>query len=334
MFILKLSLTLFLSYFFIKLIIKFAKNMYLHYSHIEHNTNKERYIPVGGGIGFFLAFLSYFILFEIDILIENWYIFFSIFLIFIIGIIDDIKDIKPYVKLIVISLSVLFLFIYDIYISNLGNWFGYQLDLPIFIAIIFNIFAITGFTNALNLIDGIDGLAASISIVILILFTIIGFEYNNTLIFTISLITIVSLISFLFLNWYPAKIFMGDSGSLSLGFIISILAVLSLEYIHPVVILYLTAIPILDTLIVMTRRIRRGVSPFSPDKTHIHHILVKFFDGRVKKTLFFLVILQIIFSSIGYMLIDIINRNHNSFAPFIAIVGFILMFIVFYMIFT
>ncbi len=195
-------------------------------------------------------------------------------------------------------------------------------------------FALAGFTNALNLIDGIDGLSSSVSIVILSFFTFIGFEFQDHILIALSLFTIASLVGFLFLNWYPAKIFMGDSGSLSIGFIISILAVLSLEYIHPIVILYLAAIPILDTLIVMIRRIRRGKSPLKPDKTHLHHILVKFFEMNVRKTVLFFVILQLIFSSIGYMLIGFINQDSNSLTPFLATVGFALMFVLFYMIFT
>ncbi|MEA3228084.1 MAG: hypothetical protein U9P38_03325, partial [Campylobacterota bacterium] len=84
----------------------------------------------------------------------------------------------------------------------------------------------------------------------------------------------------------------------------------------------------------MIRRIRRGKSPFNPDKTHLHHILVKFFEMKVKRTVLFLVMLQILFSSIGYMLIGIIQQNPNSPAPLVAVLGFGLMFILFYMIFT
>jgi UDP-GlcNAc:undecaprenyl-phosphate GlcNAc-1-phosphate transferase len=151
---------------------------------------------------------------------------------------------------------------------------------------------------------------------------------------SISLFTIASLLGFLVLNWNPAKIFMGDSGSLTLGFIISVLSLLSLKYIHPIVVIYLAALPILDTLVVMIRRIRRGKSPFSPDKTHIHHILVKFFENDVKRTVIFLVVLQIVFSSIGYILIELIQNDLSGTIPFFALVIFGMLFILFYMIFT
>ena len=116
--------------------------------------------------------------------------------------------------------------------------------------------------------------------------------------------------------------------------IISVLAVLSIEYIHPVTILYLAAIPILDTLIVMIRRIRRKKSPFSPDKTHLHHILVKFFDNNIQRTVGFLVLLQVIFSGIGYAIIDSMSKGDEKNIPLFALIGFMLLFVLFYMIFT
>lgn len=135
---------------------------------------------------------------------------------------------------------------------------------------------------------------------------------------------------------------MGDSGSLTIGFIISILAVLSIKYIHPVTVLYFAAIPILDTLVVMIRRKRRGKSPFRADKTHLHHILVKFIgdeneEGNIingtKRTVWFLVFLQVIFSSVGLLLSEYL-LVHTYVAPFLALVGFGIVFVLTYVIFT
>jgi UDP-GlcNAc:undecaprenyl-phosphate GlcNAc-1-phosphate transferase len=100
-------------------------------------------------------------------------------------------------------------------------------------------------------------------------------------------------------NWNPAKIFMGDSGSLTIGFIIAILSIKALAYIQPTSVLFIAAIPIMDTLIVMIRRLKKGVSPFSPDKLHIHHLLLRFFNGNVKKTTLFLITMQVLYSIMG-----------------------------------
>ncbi len=322
-----------ISYIFIKILIKNAKKLNL----LDLPNDRSYHCnitPRGGGIGFVFSFFLTIFIFKFPLFLEYWYIFVSILIVFLVGILDDIYNISPKSKFVAIFVSVFLLWLHGVDIDTIGLWFGYQINLIWWIALPFSMFALAGFTNALNLIDGIDGLAGSISIVILLSFYFIGYEYHNVLIMVISSFTIASLIGFMLLNWNPAKVFMGDSGSLTLGFIISILAVLSIKHIHPVTILYLAALPILDTFIVMTRRIRKGKSPFSPDKTHVHHILVKFFENNVKKTVIFLIIFQIVFSSVGYILLDMINRYKMGIIPFFAILGFIMIFLLSYMIFN
>jgi UDP-GlcNAc:undecaprenyl-phosphate/decaprenyl-phosphate GlcNAc-1-phosphate transferase len=278
-------LTLF-SYILVKIVIKYAHE--LRFLDIPNERSHHcDIIPSGAGLGFISAFFIMITLFEFELLLTNWYYFLSIFVVFIIGIIDDRFEVSARWKFIVIFFSVFILWLNGVSIDTLGIWFGYDLSFSWWIALPFSMFAIAGFTNALNLIDGIDGLSSSVSLVILFFFLFLGIEYHDNFIIKISLYTIATLIGFIILNWHPAKIFMGDSGSLTLGFIISVLALKSIEHIHPIGILYLAAIPLLDTLVVMVRRIRRGKSPFKPDKTHIHHILVKFFDMNVKKKQFY-----------------------------------------------
>ncbi len=322
-----------LSILFIKLILKYAHKLDL-YDVPNERSHHCTITPSGAGIGFVSALFFSFVVFEFSLVQEYWYIFVSIAIVFAMGVYDDRHAVSAKLKFIAIFLAIFLLWLNDCSICTLGTWYGYELVVPSVFALLFSLFALSGFTNALNLIDGIDGLSASISIVILTFFAFLGFEYHSDIIVLLSTFTIASLIGFLFFNWHPAKIFMGDSGSLTIGFIISVLAVLSLEYVHPVALVYLTAIPLLDTLIVMLRRIKSKKSPFSPDKTHLHHILVKFFAMNVPKTVSFLVVLQIVFSAIGYMILDSINKNGGTNLSVFALLGFILMFILFYMIFT
>ncbi len=321
------------SYFFIKLLMANAKKLNLLDIPNERSQH-TKVIPRGGGIGFVLVFFISFLTFDFHLFLHHWYIFVSILMVFLVGIADDRFVVSARLKFKIIFLAVFLMWLNGFSINTFGIWFGYRIDLAWWIALPFTMFALAGFTNALNLIDGIDGLSTSISMVMLVFFYFIGLAHNDILIMTISSYTAVSLVGFLILNWNPAKVFMGDSGSLTLGFIISVLAVLSIRYIHPVVILYLTALPILDTLIVMTRRIRRGQSPFSPDKTHIHHILVKFFDNNVKKTVIFLTISQTIMGGIGCTLFDMIKKDNYGIIPFFALIGFVMIFLLSYMIFT
>ena len=166
-------------------------------------------------------------------------------------------------------------------------------------ALPFTMFAVVGFTNALNLIDGLDGLAATVSIVILGSFFAVGYMHDDLFMMIISGAFISALLAFLVFNWYPASIFMGDSGSLTLGFVISVLAIKSLAYLPTVSILFIAAIPILDTLVVMVRRKMNGRSMFSADRCHIHHILRHFFAEDTRKTVLFLGVLQGIYSLTG-----------------------------------
>ncbi len=227
----------------------------------------------------------------------------AILIVFIAGILDDKNGISPKVKFIFIFFASILLYCNDIAIETLGSYLGNEIYLPSLLAFPFTFFAIAGFTNALNLLDGLDGLAGTVSIVMLGAFMWIGYLHHDTLMVTIAAVFIPALAAFLLFNWNPAKIFMGDSGSLTLGFVISILAVKATHYIAPTAVLFMLAIPVLDTFVVMTRRIQRGRSPFSADKNHMHHILYNRYED-VKYTVILIVYIQIAFTMIGYQLRD------------------------------
>ncbi len=328
----KLIFTFLSSLLFIKLIIKNASFLGLVDIPNERSSH-SKITPRGAGIGFGFAFFITILIFNLSLFIEYWLLFLGIFLVFLVGILDDHKDASPKAKFYAIFVATFLLYLSDISIYSLGDFFGFEISLWYF-ALPFTMFALAGFTNALNLIDGLDRLAASITIIILSSFLYVGYIYQDQLMIVLCRVTIVSLLAFLVFNWNPAKIFMGDSGSLFLGFVVSVVACLSLKYIHPIAVFYLAAIPIVDTLVVMTRRIRKGISPFTPDKTHIHHILLKFFGKRVKKTVFFLGLMQVLFSLVGLMLSfnsEDIGKGATSTVALIAFVGITMLF---YMIFT
>ena len=258
-------------------------------------------IPSGAGIGFFLAVAIILPLFHFDYMLNHFWIFLAIFFVFIVGVVDDHRDTSPNTKFIVLIVSTILLSFDGMIVSDLGVFFGVHITLGWF-ALLVNIFAIVGFTNALNLIDGLDGLAAVISIVILGTFFTVGYMNDDFIIMLLSMAFISSLLAFLIFNWNPASIFMGDSGSLTLGFVITILAIKSLAYLPTVSILFITAIPILDTMVVMIRRKSKGRSMFSADRCHFHHILRHFFAEDTKKTVLFLGVMQAIYSITGLQL--------------------------------
>jgi UDP-GlcNAc:undecaprenyl-phosphate GlcNAc-1-phosphate transferase len=292
----------------------------------EPNTRSmhSKKTPRGAGIAFGLSIFLSLIFFDFLHLKEFYYIYIAIFLVWLVGILDDIKDVSPKLKFIFILLASAILFSKNYAIYNLGIYFDYEVILPTWIAYIFTFFAIAGYTNALNLMDGLDGLAASISLVMLITFYVIGMQHNDALLTSLSSLFIASLLAFLVFNWNPAKIFMGDSGSLTLGFVISLLTIEASKYISPAAILFIIALPLLDTFIVMVRRRQRHRSLFEADKNHLHHFLFHV-KGDTRFTVIMLITMQTIFSIIGFQV------QHSN--DLLSIILFGLLFYVYFNLF-
>jgi len=245
----------------------------------EHSTP----IPTMGGIascaGMLVACALWFHFSRDNFIIS---FFFSIAVLFAIGVMDDLKNLSARYKL-AIQLAVALLIAFSgVRITSFNGLFGLY-ELPVAAQYSLTLLAIAGITNAFNLIDGIDGLAGGLgfmSLVILGLFLTLSGDGNNAIVaFALG----GGLLGFLYYNFNPARIFMGDTGSLVLGFVISVLCIklIQLNTGHavavvphvPVFALSIVAIPVFDTLRVFTLRIWQGKSPFSPDKNHIHHLL-------------------------------------------------------------
>jgi len=264
----------------------------------SERSNHSKAIPLSAGIGFYLAVALDLLLFHFESVMLHLWTFMAVFLVFMVGVLDDHHDTSPNTKFVVIILSTVFLSFDGVIVNDLGTFFGVEVSLG-WLALPFTIFAIVGFTNALNLIDGLDGLAATISIVMLGSFLAVGYMNDDFFIMVVSMAFISGLLAFLIFNWYPAHIFMGDSGSLTLGFVIAMLAVKSSVYLPSVSMLFLLAIPVLDTIIVMIRRKLNGRSIFSADRCHLHHILRHFFAEDTKKTVVFLGVFQMMYALTG-----------------------------------
>ena len=311
------------SFALILLLIRFAPRMGLVDIPNERSIH-TRITPRGAGIGIFIAFMLSCGIDDITLLKAYPLTLFAVTMVFLVGLLDDFKDATPYTKFFVIFIATSVCFFEGIGIHSLGTFFGYELTLGWF-ALPFTLFAVSGFTNALNLIDGLDGLAATVSIIILSVLFSIGYVHNDPFIMRFTLALIAAIAAFFYFNWQPAKIFLGDSGSLLIGFLISIIAVKALDYINPTVILFLAAIPILDTLIVLIRRKYHGRSAFEADNTHIHHILLHFFNGNVKLTVTSVALMQLLFSLTGLF---IMRHVEQTMVLFLFIVYFLMLFII------
>lgn len=249
------------------------------------NNRKEHTMPVPtmGGIAIMGGMVAALVLwFPFHNEIRQMCFFFSIAALFGLGIMDDLKDLSAKYKFVVqIGLAAL-IALSGIRITSFDGLFGIT-ELSLSAQYSFTILAIVGITNAFNLIDGIDGLAgglAFMSLLTLGIFLTLSGDANTALI-TFALAG--AIFAFLYFNFNPAKIFMGDTGSLIIGFVIAVLCIRLMNINAgasnpvlphaPIFVLGIVLVPVFDTVRVFAMRIWKGGSPFEADKTHIHHLL-------------------------------------------------------------
>ena len=245
-----------------------------------------RIMPRLGGLAIFLAFLvGIAILYPFLINVLPWntseYSLLAIILgaciIVATGVIDDMREISAKAKMLgQLAAALIVIFVGGIQIDEVNLPFVGALDFGL-LSIPLTILWIIGITNAINLIDGLDGLAAGVSTIALITLAVMAFNMGNMFVLAIAAILAAASIGFLFYNFHPAKIFMGDTGALFLGFMISVLALLGFKnvtfvsLIIPVIIL---GVPISDTFFAIVRRVRMKKKWSDPDKSHLHHRLL------------------------------------------------------------
>jgi UDP-N-acetylmuramyl pentapeptide phosphotransferase/UDP-N-acetylglucosamine-1-phosphate transferase len=255
--------------------------------------------PSLGGIAIFLGcMVSLAFWVPIAALAEIKFLLLPLFFAFILGVRDDISSLQALDKLTIqVFAALLVVFVADIKFSGLYGLFGLT-TLPTGFAEFLSIFVIVGLTNAFNLIDGIDGLAGSIAVLVMGIFGWWFYEIGYSVFAYLSFSFGGATLAFLFFNWSPSKIFMGDTGSLVLGFALSALMIkfIDLNYLLPVrhplflqapiaMSFALLVLPVYDTLRVFIIRFLAGRSPMSPDKNHVHHILLKLGLNHSQSTL-------------------------------------------------
>ena len=293
------------------------------------NARKVHKVPMPrlGGLAIYIAFLFGHILYG-QISTQMISILIGSFLLIIVGIFDDINSVPAKYKFLVQTIAAAIVVIYGKLGFSELTILGLSFHFPMFINNILAIFFIVAITNAINLIDGLDGLSSGISAIYFLTIAVIALITNKLggIDIILSLIMLGATLGFLFHNFPPAKIFMGDTGSLFLGFMISIIALLGYKVttftslVVPIVVL---AIPIFDTLFAILRRLLKGQSVAVADKEHFHHQLLKMKYSPVASILIIYAI-DIAFAvvSILYVLGD------NQFAIAIYVVLMILLLFV------
>ncbi|MFC1590819.1 glycosyltransferase family 4 protein [Candidatus Omnitrophota bacterium] len=281
----------YISIFLISLFISFLLTPVMRRLSIKNNwTDKpnqrkinKKPVPLLGGIAIFTAFAV-----SVSLLMFRGSFSGSLskmigflggsFIIILVGIEDDLRGITARRKLFYQIAAAAIAAISGFMIIDVSHPLGHTFQAPAFLSIGLTIFWIVSFTNAVNLLDGMDGLASGIVAIIAGSLFFAAIKSGNVLVAVLSIGIIGSALGFLPYNFYPAKIFMGDTGSMFLGFSI---ALISLEGAHKgsalitlLIPIIAMGVPIVDTLLSILRRLVKGNAVFKADKEHIHHKLL------------------------------------------------------------
>jgi len=256
----------------------------------------SKLMPRLGGLAIFLSFMIGYLIFS-PASPYFWPILIGAVIITATGFLDDIYQLSAKVKFLAQIIAALVVVLGGVQMNFINLpfdqvWhFGY-FSVPI------TVLWIVGITNAINLIDGLDGLAAGVASIALLTISGLALSLGDTFVAIIGLMLLGSTLGFLFFNFHPAKIFMGDTGALFLGYMIGVMSVLGFKnatlfsLIVPITIL---GVPILDTVFAIVRRVVHKKPFYMPDKLHLHHCLLKLGYGH-KQTVILIYAMSALFS--------------------------------------
>lgn len=287
-----------LTYFAIPSIIQIAKDRNL----CDEPTDRSSHTvstPSLGGIGIFAGAIFSMVLWTPFSDFANLqYILCAFIILFLIGAKDDLSPMSPYKKMVAqILAAAILVFKSKIQLTSLYGVFGIYEAIPHWISAILSMFTILVIVNAFNLIDGINGLAGSVGALITATLGCWFYLTYHAEFSIVALATMGAIIAFLKYNFTPAKIFMGDTGSLFIGLVCAILTIKFIDFNYqledthpykfsnvPAVAIGIMILPLYDTVRVFVTRIIRGHSPFHPDRRHIHHLLIDYGMSHMRAT--------------------------------------------------
>ena len=266
-------------------------------------------VPLVGGISICLSVL-YFLYNNHHILPHSMLYSLSIIVLVTVGALDDKFDISFKLRLIIqAALAVVVMLYANFQLVNLGDFLGFgSVHLPLPLGGVITVFAVLGAINAFNMVDGIDGLLGGLASVTFGGLGILFFINCSINLAYFCLVFIVIMLPYILLNLgllgRRRKVFMGDAGSMLIGFTVIFLLIMatqpttSKEILRPVTALWLIAVPLMDMVAIMFRRLRRGHSPFKPDRGHLHHIFQRI-GYNSGQTLLIICGIAVTFAAIG-----------------------------------
>lgn len=278
---------LLIAWYSIPVIVNAARSKNL-FDEPNHRTSHMGRVPTLGGIAIFAGFSIPVMLFtHTDDFLIRPYLMAGAMIIFFIGVKDDILDLSPWKKLSGQLMAALILIILgDLRFTSMHGFLDIE-ELSYLTSVLLTLFAIIVIINAFNLVDGIDGLAAGLALVASVFFGLWFYEVGQMELALMACALVGTLVAFLRYNFFYSryKIFMGDTGSLLLGFIVATFTIQFNELnitdsatflvdAAPAVSFSILFVPLFDTIRIFVLRVYRKCSPFKPDRSHIHHLLL------------------------------------------------------------
>ena len=294
------------------LAIKVLRPIAIYFNLVDIPAGRKQHvghIPLIGGLSIYVGVLVA-ILTVYPIHDKLFYLLISSSLILVAGLVDDLRQLGVWVRILIQAIACLIMIKgAGIYVESLGDLFGMgeihlgQWGIP------FTVIGVIGLVNAINMSDGIDGLTGSLALVATLGVFVFESISGNYRLFDFLLVMSVALVPYLLTNLsvvIKRKIFLGDAGSMFIGFILAwVLIELSqastagsISAIEPVNVLWCVALPVIDTFVVIIKRLRAGRSPFAPDRSHFHHMLQDLGLGP-RQALFVMIFIALVLVTLG-----------------------------------
>ncbi len=299
----------FISFLSMPLVIKVAHHIgAIDVPKDDRRIHKEP-IPLLGGLGIFVSVMFCLFVFIDYPLNKMMGIMVGALFIVLTGIVDDIKPIKAKYKLLIQVIVAFILVFADVRILGVSSVFNLSqyILMDDFLSVVVTVLWIVGITNTLNLIDGLDGLSGGIATISAFTLAYVAFVNGRVEVAVMTLIVAGACMGFLPYNFNPARIFIGDTGALFLGFILAVISIegtlkisTAFTFFAPVLAL---GIPIFDTFYAIVRRTAAGKHPFEADRGHLHHRVLDLGFGQ-KRTVLFLYLVNSLLGLSGVLLLQ------------------------------
>ncbi len=285
----------------------------------KHSGN----IPLIGGIVIYtnILFFSYF--FELSN--HMTVILYTSIILILLGALDDAIELGVAFRLLAQLICCLIVIGSGLVINNIGDYMFLPSIQIGTLSILFTVFCVIGLTNSFNFIDGVDGLSSGLALIAIISVLIISYldnTYNYLIDFNFLILLSITITIFIFFNLTKfSKIFLGDSGSMFLGFFISWILIIASQsenqIIHPILTIWCVTLPVFDITSVVIRRCLRKINPFKPDRRHVHHILIEMGFSNFN-TMLIILALSSILNFFGILIFYLSG-------PFPALISFIIL---------